>query len=183
MAKTDEGATGGVSRRAGGSVFRSWKIIAILLVLIAATAGAAGYWFLSARDHPAAANAPVPEPEAPLPFYLEIKPFVVSLVNNAGAPHFVQLGLNLTLSGTSAGNVVTALLPEVQDAMRQTVLAFKVDDIVTPAGVDKMREAMIANANRALLQRLGAERVKRLSGGEPNGGIVQNIYFSALIVE
>ena len=105
------------------------------------------------------------------------------MVSGAGAPHFVQLGLNLTLSGASAGTAVTAVLPEVQDAMRQTVLAYKVDDIVTPAGVDKMRAAMIENANRVLLQRLGAERVKRLSGSEPNSGVVQNIYFSTLIVE
>ena len=63
------------------------------------------------------------------------------------------------------------------------MLTFKVDDIVTPAGLGKLREAMIANVNRVLLHRLGAERVKRLSGGEAHGGVVQNIYFSTLIVE
>jgi hypothetical protein len=54
---------------------------------------------------------------------------------------------------------------------------------VTPAGVDRLREAMIANVNRALLRRLVADRVKRLGGGEPNSGIVQNIYFSTFIIE
>jgi flagellar basal body-associated protein FliL len=183
MTDPDEMAPHRVAQRESRSLFRSWKIIAILLVLIAGVGGGAGYWYFALRKPAAASIAQAPEPEAPLPFYLEIKPFVVSVSSSAGTPHFVQLGLNLTLSGSAAGNAVSAVLPELQDAMRQTVLAYKVDDIMTPAGVDKMRKAMIESANRVLLQRLGAERVKRLGGAEPDSGIVENIYFSTLIVE
>src|SRR5438128_6298379 len=127
MSEANEATATAVSGRRGGRGLRSWKIVVILLVLIAAIGGGAGYWYFFLRERTLAANAPIPEPEAPLPFYLEIKPFVVSMVSSAGTPHFVQLGLNLTLSGTTAGNAVTAVLPEVQDAMRQTVLAYKVD--------------------------------------------------------
>jgi flagellar basal body-associated protein FliL len=183
MAKVDGATTDAAPARSRGAAFRSWKIIAILLVLLAAIGGAAGYWYLFLRAPTQAANEQAAKPELPLPFYLEIKPFVVSIMNSAGAPHFVQLGVNLALSGSDAGNAVTALLPEVQDTMRQTAVAFKVDDIVTPAGIDKLRQAMIANANRVLLLRLGPERVNRLSSGEPNGTIIQNIYFTTLIVE
>jgi hypothetical protein len=49
--------------------------------------------------------------------------------------------------------------------------------------VDRLREAMIANVNRTLLRRLGADRIKRVGGGEPNNGIVQNIYFSTFVIE
>jgi flagellar FliL protein len=152
--------------------------------MLAAAGGGAGYWFFIPR--PPTAPAPgeqAVKPELPLPFYLEVKPFVVSIVNSAGVPHFVQMGVNLALSGSEAGNALTAVLPEVQDAMRQTAVGFKVDDVVTPAGIDKLREAMIANANRALLQRLGPDRVNRLSSGEPNGAVIKNIYFTTLIVE
>jgi hypothetical protein len=41
---------------------------------------------------------------------------------------------------------------------------------------------VIANANGVLLQRLGPERVGRLTG-EPNGRMIQNLYFTTLIVE
>jgi flagellar FliL protein len=181
MTQADDTAAKSATARARGRSFVSWKIIAILLVLIVGIGGGAGYWYLIGERE--AIHAKLPEPEAPLPFYLEIKPLVVSMTNTAGTPHFVQMGLNLTLSGAAAGNVVTALLPEVQDAIRQTMLAFKVEDIVTPAGVDKMREAIIASANRVLLQRLGAERVNRLNGSTANSGIIQNIYFTTLIVE
>ncbi len=166
-----------------GRTFRFWWLIAISGLLIAAVAGGGAYWYFFLGQHPGAGSLQKPESEAPLPFYLEVKPFVVSMVNSTGTPHFVQLGVNLTLSEGAAANVVSAVLPEVQDAMRQTALTFKVDDVVTPAGVDKMREAMIVSVNRVLLQQLGAERIKRLNGGQGNNDLVQNIYFSTLIVE
>ena len=157
---------------------RSWKMIAVLVIGIGACAGAA-YWFLAPRQAASVTNNRGPD----LPLYLEIKPFVVSIANDAGSPHFVQLGINLAVSGKDAGNAITGILPEIQDAMRQTALGFKVEDIVTPAGVDKLRQAMLAAANRLLAQRLSAEEVKRLSGSQPNGRVVQNVFFSTLIVE
>ena len=182
MSEVDEVATKAAVGK-GRRTFRFSWLIAVSGLLIVAIAGGGGYWYFFLRQPPGAGSLQIPEPEAPLPFYLEVKPFVVSMVNSTGTPHFVQLGVNLTLSGGTAANVVSAVLPEVQDAMRQTALTFKVDDIVTPAGVDKMREAMIAGVNRVLLQRLGAERIKRLNGSEANSDLVQNIYFSTLIVE
>jgi flagellar basal body-associated protein FliL len=157
---------------------RSWKMIAVLVIGIGACAAAA-YWFLAPRQAASVTNNRGPD----LPLYLEIKPFVVSIANDAGSPHFVQLGINLAVSGKDAGNALTGILPEIQDAMRQTALGFKVEDIVTPAGVDKLRQAMLAAANRLLVQRLGGEEVRRLSGSQPNGHAVQNVFFSTLIVE
>jgi flagellar basal body-associated protein FliL len=183
MSQIDEAANRGSPGRRGSRGLRFWIIIVALPMMITAASGVAGYWYFFLRERTEVAKANVPEPDLPLPFYLEIKPFVVSAVNSAGASHFVQMGLNLTLSGSNAAEVVMAVLPEVQDTIRQTTLGFKVDDIVTPAGVDRLRETMIANVNRALLGRLGADRVKRLGGGDPDRGIVKNIYFSTFIIE
>ena len=182
MAKVDE-ARKAVVGRGDRRSFLSWKLIAVLIALIAAIGGGTGYWFFFLGGSSKGKDAQNPVAEAPLPFYLEMKPFVVSVANNSGAPHFVQLGLNLTLPDPAAGNVITAMLPELQDALRQTVLTFKVDDIVTPAGIDKMREAMLTNANRLLVQRLGAERIKRLVGNDGSKDVVLNILFSTLVVE
>jgi flagellar basal body-associated protein FliL len=179
MTDLNETAAAAVDRRDRGSPFRSWKILALLVLALAAGAGAAGYWLLMPRHSAELAKDPAAEP----PFYLELKPFVVSIANDAGTPHFVQLGLSLELSGKDAGNAVSAILPEVQDTMRQTALGFRVEDIVTPAGVDRLRQAMVAADNHLLLQRLGAAEVKRLNSGKTNGGVVQNLYFSTLIVE
>jgi flagellar basal body-associated protein FliL len=179
MSDADETVAATAKTSGGGSLFRSWKMLVLLVVVVAAIAGGAGYWYLAPRQTPQLAKDRAPA----LPFYLEVKPFVVSVATGYDTPHFVELGVNLALPGSDAGNAVTAVLPEVQDAMRQTVLAFKLEDIVTPAGVDKLRAAMIASANRLLLQRLGADQVGRLTGGKPGGRLIQNLFFSTLIVE
>ena len=183
MATLDGPPTAAATARARGSVFGSWKTIAVLFVLLAAGAGGAGYWFFLSQPPSGTDKEHVAKPEPALPFYLEIKPFVITIMNSAGTPHFVQVGVNLALSGSDAGNAVTAILPEVQDAMRQTAVAFKVEDIVTPAGIDKLRQAMTADANRALLQRFGPDKARRLSGGDPSDALIRNIYFTTLIVE
>lgn len=170
-------------RRAGqdgtARSFWSWKIIAVVLALLAAAAGGAAYWFLvertSGQSRPAVAAEPV------LPFYLEVKPLVVSMRGSDGAAHIVQLGVNLTLSGGAVGKLVDAMQPEVQDAMRLTALSFQVDDIETPAGIEKMRAKMTADVNRMLRQRLGAERIAGVNAGRKDA--VQNIYFSTLVIE
>jgi flagellar basal body-associated protein FliL len=180
MSKADDSTTLTNAGRSRAGLFASWKLIAIVLPVLA-VAGAGGYFFLVERSNPG--NEKTSSNELPLPSYVTIKPFVVTMTNIAGMPHFVQLGADLNLSDPAAGNMVTAVLPEVQDAFRQTLLRFQVDDIVTAAGVDKMRAALLASTNQVLQQRLGAERFKRLSGGEPTGGVVRNIYFSTLIVE
>jgi flagellar basal body-associated protein FliL len=179
MADVNSAAASAVENRTRGSLLRSPKIIAVILAALVAIAGGAGYWYWM----PHYSAPPVKDQAAELPFYLELKPFVVSIGNDAGTPHFVQLGLNLALSSKDAGNAVGTILPEIQDAMRQTVLAFKVEDIVTPAGVDRLRQAMVTSTNHLLLQRLGAAEVMRLNGGDKNGGIVRSLYFSTLIVE
>jgi flagellar basal body-associated protein FliL len=174
--QTAAAAAGGQRRR---GLVLSWKLVVLLTAALAALSSGAVYWYLRARPAPPVAADRVPEP----PSYLELKPFVISIVNNSGTPHFVQLGLNLALAGKDAGGAVSAILPEIQDSLRQTVLGFKVEDIVTPAGVDKLREAVVADINHLLLRRLGAAEVKRLSAGGDHGKIVVNVYFSTLIVE
>jgi flagellar basal body-associated protein FliL len=181
MSKADDGATLANSRRGRAGLFASWKLIGIVLPVFAVAAGVGGYFFLFESSN--SGNEKISINELPLPSYVTLKPFVVTMTNTAGTPHFVQLGVDLNLSDAAAGNMVAAVLPEVQDAFRQTLLRFQVDDIVTAEGVDKMRAALLASVNQVLLQRLGAERFKRLSGGEPTGGVVRNIYFSTLIVE
>ena len=178
MSEVNQTVARAAAKPGRGSRFLSRKIIALVLVAVAAVIGAAGYWYSAGRQPPQRAEERAAEP----PFYLELKPFVVSIASNTGTPRFLQMGLDLALSGKGAGNAVTAVLPEIQDALRQTALGFNAEDIVTPAGVDRLRQAMIVSANRLLMQRLGAAEVKSLTG-KTNGGVVQNILFSTLIVE
>ena len=80
--------------------------------------GAVWYFFLGGKEHFAPKQAK--EVEAPLPYFCDVKPFVVSMPSNSGQTRFVQLGVSLQLPRPAAGEMVGALLPEVQDSMRQT---------------------------------------------------------------
>lgn len=168
--------------KAGRRSARLLIMVALLLVLVLVLVGAGGgafYFFFWHR--PAGHGRYAARQEAPLPFYLTIKPFVVTMGGGDGGSHFVQVGATLTLAGPALGALIKAVSPEVQDAMRQTILAFKVADIMTPAGVDKLRKAMTAKVNRVLLRQLGAGRIKAIAGGGADA--VRNVYFTTLIVE
>lgn len=158
--------------------FFNWKIALAALVVIVINAAGAGYYLYFLRQAPARQAAAA---EPALPFYLKVKPFVVSLKSSDGTAHFVQVGVNLTLPGPAVGKLINAILPEVQDQLRITALRFRPGEIETPAGIAKMRAAMTADLNHLLLRRLGAERIKQANAGST--AAVRNIYFSQLVIE
>ena len=84
---------------------------------------------------------------------------------------------------SAAGEMVTAVLPEIQDSMRQTLLGFRTDDLQTPDGVNRVRKAMTEHLNEEMTRVLGPERIAKMTDGSPNGAFVQNILFATLIVE
>jgi flagellar protein FliL len=160
----------------GRSPLVKWVVIVGAVLLLAGGGGAAWYFlFGGSGGHR--------EAELPLPYFLDLKAFVVSMPSSTGGPQFVQLGVSLQLPRPQAGEMVSALLPEIQDAMRETLLGFKSDDLKTTEGVNKVRQAMIKHLNEVLVSALGSERIAKLTQGSPNGVLVQNIMFPTLVVE
>ncbi len=181
MADVDQATAFDLDEPRRRSPLIKWGLIALAVLALLGAGGAAWYFFLGGKEHfaPKAAK----EVEVPLPYYLEVKPIVVSMPSNNGQTHFVQVGVSLQLPRPAAGEMIGALLPEVQDSMRQTLLGFKSDDLQTPEGVDKMRKAMIKHLNEVLAAVLGPDRIAKLTAGSPDGAFVQNILFPTLIVE
>jgi flagellar protein FliL len=179
MTDIDQDAGLDLDEPRGRSSLLKWVLIGVVLLVVFGGGGfAAWYFFLGGRT-PQQAK----EVEAPLPYFMDLKPLVVSMSNASGTPHFVQLGVSLQLPRSAAGEMVTAVLPEFQDAMRQTLLGFKSDDLQTPTGVDKVRKAMTEQLNQTATRVLGPERIAKLTAGAPNGNFVQNVLFATLIVE
>lgn len=152
-------------------------IIPLALLIMVGAGGGAAYFFIFAKATPPAGEQ---KAEAPMPTYLDIKPFVVSLRGADDAAHFVQLGINFMLTNPDLAPLISADEPEVDDAIRLSALQFKVEDIETPAGVDKMRAAILADVNRVLLQRLGPERIGKAGNGKD---AVKTLYFTQLVIE
>lgn len=150
------------------------------LLVLAGAGGGVWYFLLGGKAY---LSGGTKKAEAPLPYFLEMKPFVVSVPSKAGPSRFVQLGLSLELAGADSGTLITAVLPQVQDSIRQTVLGFKADDLQDQASLERVRTAILANLNKALLTDLGAERIGKAAPGKPTDAMVHAIYFSQLIVE
>ena len=123
MTDIDQAAALDLDEPRGRSSLLKWGLIGLVVLALIGGGGAVWYFFLGGKEHFAPKEAK--QAEAPLPYFLDLKPFVVSMPNSSGTPHFVQLGMSLQLPRSAAGEMVTAVLPEIQDAMRQTLLGFK----------------------------------------------------------
>jgi flagellar FliL protein len=179
MTDIDQDAALDLDEPRGRSSLMKWVLIGVVLLVVLGGGGFAAWYFFLGGNGPRQAK----EVEAPLPYFMDLKPLVVSMANASGTPHFVQLGVSLQLPRSAAGEMVTAVLPEFQDAMRQTLLGFKSDDLQTPVGVDKVRKAMTDRLNQTATRVLGPERIAKLTAGAPSGNFVQNVLFATLIVE
>jgi flagellar FliL protein len=181
MTDIDQAAALDLDEPHGRSPLVKWGLIGVVVLALIGGGGAVWYFFLGGSAHFGAQQAkPV---EAPLPYFMDLKPFVVTLPSSSGTSHFVQLGISLQLPRTAAGEMVTAVLPEIQDAMRQILLGFKSDDLQTPDGVNKVRQMMKAHLNEVMARVLGSERIAKLTEGTGSQDFIQNILFSTLIVE
>jgi flagellar basal body-associated protein FliL len=180
MADIDQAASLDLGDPGGRSSLLKWAMVGVAVLLLIGLGGAVWYFFLGGREH--FAPKETKEVEAPLPFFLELKPFVVSMPSTTGASHFVQLGVSLQLPRAAAGEMVNALLPELQDAMRQVLLGFKSDDLQDPGGVNKVRAAMIDRLNQTMLVVLGHDRIAKLTDAT-DSAFVKNVLFTTLIVE
>lgn len=181
MTDIDQAAALDLDEPRGRSPFVKWGLIGVVVLALIGGGGAVWYFFLGGSAH---FGSPQAKPiEAPLPYFMDLKPFVVSLPSSSGTPHFVQLGISLQLPRTAAGELVSAVLPEIQDAMRQILLGFRSDDLQSPDGVNKVRKVMKAHLNEVMARVLGPERIAKLTEGTGSQDFIQNILFSTLIVE
>jgi flagellar FliL protein len=165
----------------GKSRLKFLMIVAAAVLAVGVGGGACWYYLLGGKAHFAGADPK--QAEAPLPLFLELKPFVVTIASRNGPSRFVQLGLSFQLPNSAASDLVNAVLPKVQDTLRETLLTFKSEDLQSPDGLNRVRAAMLARLNQVLVQVLGEERIRRTQGDGHSGGLIENIYFSTLVVE
>jgi len=157
------------------------KLIVILAVALIVILGGAGgaYMFLFAGGDAKPKEAKEAAP--PLPFFVEVKPFVVTMKAADGSMHYVQIALSLKVPNEEAVAAAGAVMPEIQDMIRQAVLGFKIDELQTQDGVNKLRTAVTAGSNKVLLVALGGPKIDKLGG--KGGMLVNNVYFQNLVIE
>lgn len=178
---TDIDSAAGMAIPEAGGRCGPMKMIMIigLAVLFVVGAGGAVWWFVLGGKAQFSGARHV---EAPLPSFLAMKPFVIRIGSTAGAARFVQMGPTLQLSAPTATELVNAVLPQVQDVIRQTVLTVRPDELQKADGINRLRTALLSKLNEMLVQALGPERIERVNG-KPDASLFVNIYFPTLVVE
>lgn len=157
------------------------KLIIIIVVAVVVILGGAGgaYMFLFAGGD--AKQKETKEAAPPAPFFVEVKPFVVTMKATDDSMHYVQIALSLKVPNEEAVAATGTVMPEIQDMIRQAVLGFKIDELQTQDGVNKLRIAVTTGSNKVLLIALGAQKIDKLGGKA--GMLVNNVYFQNLVIE
>lgn len=152
-------------------------VLFLAAVVLIAVGGGAYFYLFAGKGTASAAKEAAPAK----PYFVEIKPFVVTDKAADGSMHYVQLALSLKVPNEEAIAAAGAVMPEIQDMIRQKVLGFKTDDLQTQDGVNRLRAAITSGSNQVLLASLGAPRLDKL--GAKGGTLVSNVFFQNLVIE
>ena len=140
------------------------KMWLILVMFVAAALGGAagGYWFYT---RPGGAEAGVhAKPPTPGPMY-QVGTVVTNL-NEAGAPMYVQVGLELEADSEAALRELEQRQGAVRDAVIQVLRAKSYDDLRGAEGM-----AAVATETRAAINQLLVR------------GAIEKVYFTEFIVQ
>ncbi|MGH7072997.1 MAG: flagellar basal body-associated FliL family protein [Stellaceae bacterium] len=155
---------------------KPFKLILIAVVVLLIGAGG-GWYVMYGKAKPGGTEKPAPA----LPIFATVKPIVITLKATDGSMHYAQLAMSLEVPSAAAIKSADAVMPEIIDMIRQSVLAYKADQLQTPQGVNKLRAALVTGANEVLLKSLGAAKVTALGG--KHDALVSAIYFSNLVIQ
>src|SRR5258708_28705916 len=137
MADVDQATAFDLDEPRRRSPLIKWGLIALAVLALLGAGGAVWYFFLGGKEHfaPKAAK----EVEVPLPYYLEVKPIVVSMPSNNGQTHFVQVGVSLQLPRPAAGEITGAPRSALPASMRETLVGVESIELQPPGRGDEKR--------------------------------------------
>ena len=168
MAEKARLAEGGAPPKGGK---RKLVVGAAAIVILGGGAGAAAYFlgFL-----PGGAGAAVAEPadaygepaafdrgatgadggeqvaKAPALAFVDLPDLIVNLQSDSRRPRFLKLRVALEVDSEAAGEGVKTLTPRVMDSFQMYLRALSVDEVQGSAGMQKLKEEMMARVNLAI---------------------------------
>jgi flagellar protein FliL len=124
------------------------KIIIIAAAVLVLGGGGAGgyYFFFRAKTHKSARVAPVPPPPPVKLAYVDVKEMTLRLADN-DSEHYIKLSPALGVPPAKSDEM-TDKLPVVRDRIVTVVTAHTSQDLVTPAGKDKLKTELMTVLHR-----------------------------------
>jgi flagellar FliL protein len=122
-------------------------IIIVAAVLLIGGGGAGGYYhFFMAKKSKVANATPPPSPAQPKLAYVDVKEMTLRLAD-ANSEHYIKLSPALGVP-VAKSDEMTDKLPVVRDRIVTVVTAHTSQDLVTPAGKDKLKTELMAALHR-----------------------------------
>jgi flagellar FliL protein len=115
------------------------------------------------------AQRPAP-PSAPAIYVPLDPPFVVSFAEEGGGSRFLQLTLQAMARSAKTIDRVKQHAPAIRNAFLFLISGYKVEDLATLEGKEKLRAAMLVAANDILDQ----------NTGDPG---IEELYFTSLVIQ
>jgi flagellar FliL protein len=97
-------------------------------------------------------------------------PFVVSFAEQGGGSRFLQLTLQAMTRNAKTIDRVKQHAPAIRNAFLFLISSYKVEDLATLEGKEKLRAAMLVAANDILDQ----------NTGDPG---IEELYFTSLVIQ
>ncbi|SPJ34864.1 flagellar basal body-associated protein FliL [Kushneria phyllosphaerae] len=123
-----------------GSKKLLWIIVALLVILVGLVC-AGGAWYFLKGDTSAEAHVAEQAASAPVPVFVELKPFTVNL--NDGSGRILYIGITLKAEGEEAAATLREQMPEVRNRILMVLTGQQGDQLTTPAGKQALAQALI----------------------------------------
>ena len=174
---------------------KSKKLLFIIIgVVVLALAGAGGAFFIlkkNTSDHEgdgeeeAVVEHAAPKPGTP-PTFLALDSMVVNLAD-PGGNRFAQLAITLQVQDSATGDAIKVYMPSVRNSILMLVSQRTAEEILTPAGKEKLGQDIIAEVSAIMDYEVDTEdsdegtTKKKRRRAPPNP--IQGVLFSSFIVQ
>lgn len=157
-------AAGAQAAEVGKSGGGKGKLILIaggLAVLLGGGAGSA--WMLglfggqpataaahAGQEAPASSGHGSPAPAAKTAAFVDLPDVIVNLQPSGSRMRFLKLKVSLEVSGESEAEAIRALTPRIMDSFQLYLRALAVEEVQGAAGMQRLKEEMLARVHRAV---------------------------------
>lgn len=86
----------------------------------------------------------------PVVAFVDLPDLIVNLQSDSKRPRFLKLRVSLEVDSEAAGEGVKTLAPRVMDSFQMYLRALSVDEVQGSAGMQKLKEEMMARVNLAI---------------------------------
>ncbi|WP_081139126.1 MULTISPECIES: flagellar basal body-associated protein FliL [unclassified Halomonas] len=142
------------NRTAGGS--KPWWIFGILIILISLASSAGMFYYMDSRSgnapSQAQAQAPVEEPPAVEPIFVNVAPFTVNLQSRHYDQRLLYIGLSLRVGNMTTKDVLTMHMPQVRSRLLMLLSSQEAETLTTPEGKQSLSQEILALFDQPLAE-------------------------------